>query len=81
MMSTFPLRDLITQLNAPNDGSNSCLQGLNGIDVITPGTSTVATLKTVISEFARFEESQTQRRVNAIMYIQSNDANTWRCRT
>jgi hypothetical protein len=71
-MSTFPLRDLITQLDAPNGGSNSCLQGLNGIDVITPGTSTVATSKTELRTLLEFDTSQTQRRVNAIMYIYLN---------
>ena len=80
-MTDIPLKRPNNTIDCPTKGCKACLRGLNGTDKIIPGASNVATLKTVISEFARFEESQTQRRVNAIMYIQSNDASTWRCRT
>ena len=41
---------------------NPCLQGLHGIDIITPGTSTVDHIRDNNYEFARFDSSQTQRR-------------------
>ena len=68
----FPKETYIIQSTAPSPGYISCLQGLNRIDVITPGASTVATFKTIIVNFARFDSSQTQRRVNAIMYFYLN---------
>ena len=37
--------------------------------MITPGTSTVALLKTKIREVARFDSSRTQRQVNAFICL------------
>ena len=44
---------------------NLYLQGLHGIDIITPGTSTVDHIRDNNYEFARFDSSQTQRQINA----------------
>ena len=49
------------------DGYNLCLQGLHGIDVITPGTSTVAKSKTLILEICEISvrhEQSARKRLN-----------------
>lgn len=49
-------------------GHNLCLQGLHGIDIITPGTSTVDHIRDLDTESLQdFRPSQTQRRVNAFI--------------
>ncbi len=49
-------------------GYNTCLQGPNGIDIITPGASTVDYIRDLDTESLQdFSVSQTQRRVNAFI--------------
>ena len=51
----FAVRDLYKQHDLYPKWYNPCLQGLTGlIDIITPGTSTVATFKTGFRVFGRF---------------------------
>jgi hypothetical protein len=60
----------ITHCDCTQLGATHAYKGLHGIDIITPGTSTVGHIQDRDCEFARFDTSQTQRRVNAInMYV------------
>ena len=59
-----PLKTFINIWLHPK-GYNLCLQGFHGMDIITPGTSTVDHIRDNNYEFARFDSSQTQRQINA----------------
>ena len=63
-MKTSTVKDLYKHWLHPK-GYNLCLQGFHGMDIITPGTSTVDHIRDNNYEFARFDSSQTQRQINA----------------
>ncbi len=66
-MKTHTVRFIYANAHHTRKGTMLACSEPHRNDIITPGASTVAKFKTTISEFARFDGSQTERQVNAFI--------------
>ena len=66
-MKIQSVRSMYAEKHCTYKGTMMASREPHRVDIITPGASTVAEFKTVKKEFARFNGSQTERQVNALI--------------
>ena len=66
-MKIQSVRSMYAEKHCTYKGTMMASREPHRVDIITPGASTVAEFKTVKKEFARFDGSQTERQVNALI--------------